>query len=48
MTKMETRDGDGFKAVRMYPDNRLPQQVRDVSETVSVFSVVKKAFETNA
>lgn len=43
---METRDG--LKAVRMYPDNRLPDQVRDVSETVSVFSVVKTAFEARA
>lgn len=48
---MQTTQGAGAEsreAVRMYPDNRLPDQVRNVSETTSVFSVVKQAFGKSA
>ena len=34
--------------VRMYPDNRLPQPVRELADTLSIFSVVKGAFEGRA
>lgn len=50
-TIMQTTKGTaagGHEAVRMYPDNRLPAQVREVSETPSVFAVVREAFAKRA
>jgi len=42
--KNETGTGDGREAVRMYPNNRLGPQVRDLSETFSGFAMLRNKF----
>lgn len=37
-------DAQGDSVVLMYPDNQLKDQVRDFSETLSVFAVLKAEF----
>lgn len=43
-TTKETGNADGFKAVRMYPNNSLQPQVRDFSETFSGYDLVREAY----
>jgi|HubBroStandDraft_6_1064221.scaffolds.fasta_scaffold00050_123 hypothetical protein len=41
-TTAPTRTGDDF--VRMYPCNRLNEQIRDPKEGLSAFTVLKETF----
>lgn len=45
-TVIETRDGEGLQAVRMYPNNRLKDQVRDLSATFSGFGLLRSTFKS--
>lgn len=46
-TASETRTGDGLEqaVVRMYPNNRLKDQVRDLSDTFSGFQLLRDSFK---
>lgn len=36
------------KGPRMYPSNSLPKQLRDPKDTLSAFSVLRKAYSASA
>lgn len=44
-TSRETGNADGLNAVRMYPNNRLKEQVRQLGQNLSAFAVMKEAFK---
>jgi hypothetical protein len=43
LTTLEKGEADATKVVRMYPNNQLKAQVRDLKDTLSAFSVIAAA-----